>query len=121
MLGLFFCPLIAGGTQKKKNCLLLLVGTILYSVAPGPKGLGPSPSDKDKPTTKIKTSSRPRPIIVEQKEDDGDGKSQWEDADITKAGNGSNLQSDPLVSAGLRYRQSPMEGSVMEKGAMKSR
>lgn len=107
--------------RQKKKCLLLLVGTILYSVAPGPKGLGPSPSDKDKPTTKIKTSSRPRPIIVEQKEHDGDGKSQWEDADITKAGNGSNLQSDPLVSAGLRYRQSPMEGSVMEKGAMKSR
>lgn len=121
MLGLFFCPLIAGGTQKKKS-LLLLVGTILYSVAPGPKGLGPSPSDKDKPTPKIKTSSRPRPIIVEQKEGDGDGKSQWEDAaDITKAGNGSNLQSHPLVSADLRYRQSPMEGSVMEKGAMKSR
>ncbi|OXC68755.1 hypothetical protein AYX13_02681, partial [Cryptococcus neoformans] len=100
---------------------MVLLGTILYSVAPGPKGLGPSPSDKDKPTPMIKTSSRPRPIIVEQKEDDGDGKSQWEDADITKAGNGSNLQSDPLVSAGLRYRQSPMEGSVMEKGAMKSR
>lgn len=118
----FFALLLLEAHQKKKkNCLLLLVGTILYSVAPGPKGLGPSPSDKDKPTPKIKTSSRPRPIIVEQKEDDGDGKSQWEDADITKAGNGSNLQSDPLVSAGLRYRQSPMEGSVMEKGAMKSR
>lgn len=116
---LFFFALLL--LEAKKICLLLLVGTILYSVAPGPKGLGPSPSDKDKPTPKIKTSSRPRPIIVEQKEDDGDGKSQWEDADITKAGNGSNLQSDPLVSAGLRYRQSPMEGSVMEKGAMKSR
>lgn len=122
--------LVVGGAMVLCKCFLIAqrrnmlishsVGTILYSLAPGPKGLGPSASDKDKTPT-IKTSSRPRPIIVEQKEDDGDGKSQWEDADITKAGNGSNLQSDSLVSAGLRYRQSPMEGSVMEKGAMKNR
>lgn len=98
------------------------MGTILYSLAPGPKGLGPSPSDRDKsiPTPKTETSSRPRPILVEQKKGDGDAiGDQWED--ITKAGNDSNLQSDPLVSAGLRYRQSPMEGSAMEKNATKSR
>lgn len=98
------------------------MGTILYSLAPGPKGLGPSPSDKDKPipTPKTETSSRPRPILVEQKKGDAIG-DQWEDAEITRAGNDSNLQSDPLVSAGLRYRQSPMEGSAMEKNVTKSR
>lgn len=100
------------------------MGTILYSLAPGPKGLGPSPSDRGKPipTPKNKTSSRPRPILVEQKKGDGDEiGDQWEDAEITKARNDSNLQSDPLVSAGLRYRQSPMEGSARERNAMKSR
>ncbi|XAO25537.1 hypothetical protein I312_104365 [Cryptococcus bacillisporus CA1280] len=103
---------------------MVLLGTILYSLAPGPKGLGPSSSDRDKPipTPKTKTSSRPRPILVEQKKGEGDDiGDRWEDAEITKARNDSNLQSDPLVSAGLRYRQSPREGSAMEKNATKSR
>ncbi|WVQ75157.1 hypothetical protein IAR50_004766 [Cryptococcus sp. DSM 104548] len=80
---------------------MVLLGTILYSVAPGPKGLPFAPVETIQPKTK--SSIRPAPTELEP-----------EDVALDTLGPvaraGTDVGSDPLASAGMRYRHSPLEG-----------
>ncbi|ODO06968.1 hypothetical protein I350_04331 [Cryptococcus amylolentus CBS 6273] len=78
---------------------MVLLGTILYSVAPGPKGL-PSASVQDK----VKSYSQPTLIELEP------GTVKLDDLGPA-ASTGTDVGADPLASAGMRHRPGPLEGT----------
>ncbi|WVQ79351.1 hypothetical protein IAT38_001448 [Cryptococcus sp. DSM 104549] len=77
---------------------LVLLGTILYSLAPGPKAI-PGAAPATTTTPKIRSSPRPAPIDLPEKDNAG----------ANGTAGGLTTGTDPLASAGLRMRQSPVD------------
>nr|ODN95565.1 solute carrier family 35 (UDP-xylose/UDP-N-acetylglucosamine transporter), member B4 [Cryptococcus depauperatus CBS 7855] len=92
---------------------MVLLGTILYSLAPGPKGIQATqtaqPATIQEEKVKVQVVSRPvavQAISVSDRDSSG--------FEASSAGISKEAGTNPLAIAGLRYRQIPIDSTIGE-------